>query len=77
MRHGHRTGKQATCCPSEREDVPALLDSTQWAKWLGEEPASMDKLKSYLKTVEGRNWKLRRERPDVTTVGVADDPTLH
>jgi putative SOS response-associated peptidase YedK len=70
-----RANKQLAALQGER--MPALLDSTQWAKWLGEEPASMDKLKSYLKTVEGPNWTLRRERPDVATVGVADDPTLH
>jgi putative SOS response-associated peptidase YedK len=45
--------------PAER--MPAILEPTDWAKWIGEEPASPAELKAMLKTKEGVNWKMRRE----------------
>ncbi|MBN9545033.1 MAG: SOS response-associated peptidase family protein [Alphaproteobacteria bacterium] len=45
--------------PADR--MPAVLDPSDWAKWIGEEPDSVDELKAMLKTVEGVNWHMRRE----------------
>jgi putative SOS response-associated peptidase YedK len=62
--------------PTDR--MPAVLAPEDWAKWLGEAPATVDELKACLKTVEGVNWtmnrevrkeKARREKP------VVSDPT--
>ena len=44
--------------------MPAILDQTDWAKWLEEEAATVDELKACLKTVKGVNWKMaKEERP--------------
>ncbi|HWF63280.1 MAG TPA: SOS response-associated peptidase family protein [Rhizomicrobium sp.] len=45
--------------PSDR--MPAILEPSDWAKWIGEEPATTAELKAMLKTREGVNWKMRRE----------------
>ena len=45
--------------PTDR--MPAILDPGDFAKWLGEEPASVDELKAMLKTVEGATWKMEKE----------------
>src|SRR3569833_1898821 len=37
--------------PTDR--MPAFLASEDWAKWLGEEPCSVDEAKACLRTVEG------------------------
>lgn len=41
--------------------MPAILADEDWAKWLGEEPATMDDLKATLKTAEGVTWKVAPE----------------
>lgn len=41
--------------------MPAILDDADWAKWMGEEPATIDELKATLKTVEGVTWKMAPE----------------
>ena len=38
--------------------MPAFLAPEDWAKWLGEEPASPEEIKALLKTVEG-DWDMR------------------
>jgi putative SOS response-associated peptidase YedK len=45
--------------PTDR--MPAILDPADWAKWIGEEPATVDELKAMLKTIEGVKWTMRRE----------------
>lgn len=45
--------------PTDR--VPAFLAGGDWAKWLGEEVASADDLKSCLRTVDGVKWAMTRE----------------
>lgn len=45
--------------PTDR--MPAVLDPADWAKWIGEEPATVDELKGMLKTVEGMKWRMNRE----------------
>jgi putative SOS response-associated peptidase YedK len=52
--------------PSAR--MPAILETADWAKWTGEEPASPAELKAMLKTKEGVNWKMRREYRAKATV---------
>jgi putative SOS response-associated peptidase YedK len=42
--------------------MPAILDDADWAKWLGEEPATLDEVKATLKTVEGITWKMAPEK---------------
>lgn|SRR6185312_11683636 len=41
--------------------MPAILEDSDWAKWLGEEPASVDELKAALKTMEGVTWTIAPE----------------
>jgi putative SOS response-associated peptidase YedK len=41
--------------------MPAILDDADWAKWLGEEPATLDEVKATLKTMEGVTWKMAPE----------------
>jgi putative SOS response-associated peptidase YedK len=36
--------------------MPAIIGLEDWKVWLGEKPASVDEVKSCLKTVEGPNW---------------------
>jgi putative SOS response-associated peptidase YedK len=38
--------------------MPAVLEEADWAKWLGEEPAGADELKSMLKPLEG-DWDMQ------------------
>jgi putative SOS response-associated peptidase YedK len=38
--------------------MPAVLDEADWAKWLGEEPASLEELKAMLKPVEA-DWEMQ------------------
>ena len=45
--------------PTDR--MPAILDYNDWAKWTGEQPATVDELKAMLKTVEGTRWTMTRE----------------
>lgn len=45
--------------PTDR--MPAILDSADWSKWIGEESATVDELKGMLKTVEGVRWTMTRE----------------
>ena len=42
--------------------MPAIVPPEQWAKWLGEEPASPSELKTMLSPFEG-NWTMRPEKP--------------
>jgi putative SOS response-associated peptidase YedK len=62
--------------PTDR--MPAILDRADWAKWIGEEPATMDQLKTMLKTVEDVNWKMAREEKTAKTKrtpAAISDPT--
>ena len=52
--------------PTDR--MPAILEPRDWAKWIGEEPATHAELKAMLQTKEGVNWEMRRERPQKATV---------
>jgi len=52
--------------PTDR--MPAILEPDDWAKWIGEEPATAAELKAMLNTKEGVNWTMRRERPQKATV---------
>jgi putative SOS response-associated peptidase YedK len=45
--------------PTDR--MPAVLAPQDWAKWLGEEPASLDEVKACLKTVEDLRWTMAKE----------------
>ncbi len=45
--------------PTDR--MPAVLDSGDWAIWLGEEAASPERVKACLKTQEGLRWSMARE----------------
>jgi putative SOS response-associated peptidase YedK len=45
--------------PTDR--MPAVLSPEDWAKWLGEVPASPEAVKSCLKTVEGVRWTMAKE----------------
>jgi putative SOS response-associated peptidase YedK len=42
--------------------MPAIVPPEHWAKWLGEEPASLEELKAILVPLEG-NWTMRPEKP--------------
>lgn len=42
--------------------MPAILQPADWAKWLGEEPATFDELKAMLKPAEG-DWTMRLQNP--------------
>jgi putative SOS response-associated peptidase YedK len=46
--------------PTDR--MPAFLESDDFSKWIGEQPASVDKLKAMLKTVEGVRWTMTPEQ---------------
>ena len=41
--------------------MPAILADEDWAKWLGEETATAEELKSTLKTMEGVKWTIAPE----------------
>jgi hypothetical protein len=41
--------------------MPAVLAAEDWAKWLGEEEASVDEVKVCLRTVEGVRWTMTKE----------------
>jgi putative SOS response-associated peptidase YedK len=45
--------------PADR--MPAFLDDRDWDRWLGAKPASVDELKSCLRTVEGVKWTMTKE----------------
>ncbi|HVZ27488.1 MAG TPA: SOS response-associated peptidase family protein [Rhizomicrobium sp.] len=55
--------------PTDR--MPAVLVPEDWEIWLGEEPASPERIKACLKTVEGVNWKMEKER---RSTPAASDP---
>jgi putative SOS response-associated peptidase YedK len=42
--------------------MPAIVAYEDWAKWLGEEPASVDELKAVLKPSEG-DWEMKPQDP--------------
>lgn len=44
--------------------MPAILEDEDWAKWLGEEPATVDELKAMLRTKEGVTWKMAPEKKE-------------
>ena len=46
--------------PTDR--MPAILAPEDWAIWLGEEPASHDRVKACLKTTEGVRWTMTPEQ---------------
>jgi putative SOS response-associated peptidase YedK len=41
--------------------MPAILEESDWATWLGENSASPEQTKAALRTMEGVNWKMERE----------------
>lgn len=45
--------------PTDR--MPAILDNADWAKWLGEAPATPAELKACLKTQQGVRWTMTIE----------------
>ena len=45
--------------PTDR--MPAVLAPEDWAIWLGEEAADVERVKACLKTVEGVKWTMSRE----------------
>ena len=45
--------------PTDR--MPAVLAQSDWATWLGEDPATPAQAKACLKTVEGAAWTMTRE----------------
>jgi putative SOS response-associated peptidase YedK len=45
--------------PTDR--MPAFLAPEDWAVWLGEEDASIERVKACLKTVEGVRWTMTKE----------------
>ena len=45
--------------PTDR--MPAFLAPADWSVWLGEEPASLARVKACLKTVEDVRWTMTRE----------------
>jgi putative SOS response-associated peptidase YedK len=45
--------------PTDR--MPASLAKNDWGRWLGEEPATTDDLKSCLRTMEGVRWTMTKE----------------
>jgi putative SOS response-associated peptidase YedK len=62
--------------PTDR--MPAFLAPQDWAVWLGEESASLDKVKACLKTAEGVDWTMAKEGkrgPVVRGKPVVSDPT--
>jgi putative SOS response-associated peptidase YedK len=62
--------------PTDR--MPAVLAPEDWAVWLGEEPASVAKIKACLKTVEDVRWTMTREERAKSTKRakpMASDPT--
>jgi putative SOS response-associated peptidase YedK len=52
--------------PTDR--MPAVLAYDDWKIWLGEESASLDRIKACLKTVEGVDWRMEREERKKPTV---------
>jgi putative SOS response-associated peptidase YedK len=46
--------------PTER--MPAILAPEDWAIWLGEEPATHDRIKTCLKTAQGVRWTMTPEQ---------------
>lgn len=41
--------------------MPAILETQDWATWLGENDPPLDQVKSVLKTMEGENWTIAPE----------------
>ncbi len=56
--------------PTDR--MPAILDAGDWARWLGEEPATTQEVLACLKTQAGADWRMEKEQRDKPTVR---DPT--
>ena len=54
--------------------MPAIVPPEHWAKWLGEEPATLAQLKAILTPFEG-NWTMRPEKPPRPKPG-DDQPSL-
>jgi len=55
--------------------MPAIVPPENWAKWLGEEPASIADLKAMLVPLEG-NWTMRPEKPPRPSKDAAQLPLL-
>jgi putative SOS response-associated peptidase YedK len=56
--------------------MPAFLHADDWAKWLGEEPASATELKAMLRTVEGVRWTMNKEEKAAQAKKEKRKPTL-
>ena len=41
--------------------MPAILEDSDWATWLGENDAAPEQAKAVLRTMEGENWRLAPE----------------
>jgi putative SOS response-associated peptidase YedK len=48
--------------------MPAVLAPEDWAIWLGEEAAGLDRIKACLRTAEGVDWQMQKEEPQKPTV---------
>jgi putative SOS response-associated peptidase YedK len=46
--------------------MPAILEDSDWATWLGENDAAPEQAKAVLRTMEGVNWQLAPERKTAT-----------
>jgi putative SOS response-associated peptidase YedK len=55
--------------------MPAIVPPENWAKWLGEEPASLAELKAMLVPFEG-SWTMRPEKPPRPPKNDAQFPLL-
>jgi putative SOS response-associated peptidase YedK len=56
--------------------MPAIIEARDWAKWLGEAPATFDELKAMLKPVEG-DWTMRLQNAQpVRPKQKPEEPTL-
>jgi len=49
---------------ANREDprMPAILEDADWDTWLGRNDSTPEQAKAVLKTMEGVNWKMEREK---------------
>ncbi|HEX3486782.1 MAG TPA: SOS response-associated peptidase [Micropepsaceae bacterium] len=55
--------------------MPAIVRPEHWAKWLGEEPASVSELKALLAPFEG-DWTMQPEKPPRPKADTPPDPQL-
>lgn len=56
--------------------MPAVLEDSDWATWLGEVDATPEQVKATLRTMERVNWKMAREPKPVKPTSKSEEPTL-